>query len=524
MSPSDSATPERFDRYRLVERWLDSYFGMLWQARITAGEGMGADVSLRRVETSNITAEEIEGLRKAVSGVIGLDHGSLVPVLEVVAGDGQLSIISGPVDGISLRRAFELSEEPLPAPLVLRIGLDILRAVSITHHKALQLKAAANFAYGGLTPDSFVIGADGRTRMIEPALGSALRRVSVWSQDPNRLGWDPVEVLQVGSEVDASADVFSVGVMLWELLRGERFMSGSPFQVITKLRCSVYPRVDDNELVEDEIPEAFGDIIDQALSRDPEERFVSAGEMALAIEALGLATASDEEVAELAKELAERAPAIEPPADPHPAVRVTSPSTPPSEVSADEPPETPEPSDAPPARRKSSRPPPPAKQVMAPASAATDGADPSELAPAVEPAAAASSDPSVRRRRLVTVAGLGILSVIGLIAFSSARWVSESTGAPGAPTATRQAAPLPSAPPPALPPPGVTTAPVSATPAGGGGADSLADAGGAPTIEPSASSQPPGLPPSAQPWPSSRSTAPEPSTRKRPGDYVPDGL
>ncbi|MBW2453341.1 MAG: protein kinase [Deltaproteobacteria bacterium] len=550
MSPPDKAAPQHFDRYTLVARWLDSYFGMLWQARVARGEGQGDEVALRLVDTANLKAEDLEGLRKAASGVVGFEHASLVPVREVVAEEGQLAIISAPVDGISLRRAFELADEPLSVPLALRIGQDMLRAVSTTHLKAQQLKDAAGFAYGGLTPDHFVIGADGRTRLLEPALGSALRQVSVWSQNAQRLGWDPVEVLQVGTEVEAAADVFSIGVMFWELLRGERFMSGSPFQVITKLRCSVYPRVDDNELAEDEIPEALGDLIDQAINREAEERFASAGEMALAVEALDLPTASHDEVGDYAKELAERAPPIEPRPAAHPAIRVTSASTPPKDETEDEPPaeqaEEAEPDDQEAAADEADEteataekgaedqdgkpddepaepvpPPRPASPFARkkPAAAPPLVGRPAPKEPPPRPPRAeseASIEAPAKRGRLLALVGLAIVAVVALVAFWSARWESG----PDSPPSTTSTRPKPEPPPP--PPTVVPSAP--ATEAAAGGASPAPDGGDEPAVQPSVTATVSGPLPSARPWPTGSATAPQPSGRKRPGDYVPDGL
>jgi len=531
---------------------------------VLRGAGKGDEVALRLVDTENLTAEEVATLRKAASGVVGLKHATLVPVRETVVEGGRLAIVSGAVDGISLRRAFELATEPIPLPLVLRIGLDMLRAVSITHLKAQQLWDNAGFEYGGLTPDHFVIGADGHTRLLEPALASALRRVAVWAQHAERLGWDPVEVLQVGTEVDAAADVFSVGVMLWELLRGERFMSGSPFQVITKLRCSVYPRVDDTEQESAEIPTELADWIDQAINRDAQERFASAGEMALAIEALDLPTATIEEVAEYVSDAVVRAPVVEPRADAHRVVRVIPESTPPEDEDDAAAAETKE------AAEPESIPAPAAKVSQPKMAAVTDdelkGADEDEEADAgqepkraeadeadeTDKDAAPSQPPSLDEREepaetevsreraappkppppparakletaeepskrgpLIALVGLGIVAVIALIAFSFQ----------GGPETEVQPSAPPSASKPELPPPPpsfVTDPPLPTEEPAAGGAPA-SDGGDGPSSPATAVPTVSGPMPTAT-WPQPSGTAPQPSGRKRPGDYVPDGL
>ena len=106
MSPADSEAPLLFDRYQLIEPWLDSYFGVLWEARVTAGPWTKSTVALRLIDTAKISANDVERLRRAARGVIGMEHPTVVPVRAVLSERASLAIVSAAVDGIALRRAF----------------------------------------------------------------------------------------------------------------------------------------------------------------------------------------------------------------------------------------------------------------------------------------------------------------------------------------------------------------------------------------------------------------------------------
>lgn len=90
----------------------------------------------------------------------------------------------------------------------------------------------------------------------------------------------------VGDPLDARTDIFSLGVVLWEMLTGRRLMNGtSTYEIMMRVLNTPSPAP--STLVPD-LPPALDAIISKALSRDPNERFASADAMRKAIRGKGV--------------------------------------------------------------------------------------------------------------------------------------------------------------------------------------------------------------------------------------------
>jgi serine/threonine-protein kinase len=86
------------------------------------------------------------------------------------------------------------------------------------------------------------------------------------------------------AEPSAQTDVFSVGVVLWEILAGEKLFKGKdPVKVLGTIRESETP---DLASIRDDLPDGLLKVLDKALRRNPIERYVSSREMARDLAAL----------------------------------------------------------------------------------------------------------------------------------------------------------------------------------------------------------------------------------------------
>jgi len=251
--------------------------------------------ALRLVDGAKLLPEERDKLERAAVTIAGVEHAGIVAIRAVASDRDGLTIASDAIEALSLTQVLTKCRErgePLNVEACVQIALDMLAAVAFMHIRAPTIyKASGGFGYGGLTPDSFAVCSDGRTRMLEMSLPSVLRRFRMLAQEPQRIGYDAAEVLQVGIDVDATADVFSIGAMLWEMLRNQRLFPGTGFHVISKLRAGPLPRIDhDGSRV---LPAMLADIVATSLERSAEDRFASAGEMAAQLRDVNVACSTE---------------------------------------------------------------------------------------------------------------------------------------------------------------------------------------------------------------------------------------
>ncbi|HWZ90373.1 MAG TPA: protein kinase, partial [Polyangiaceae bacterium] len=140
------------------------------------------------------------------------------------------------------------------------------------------LHRSIGFVHGEVQPEHLVLGDDGVGRLI-PVVRAHWARGE--ERAPERLYYLAPEKL-LGDEVSPRSDVFSVGVMLWEALAGQRLMAATtPEDIITRLMSGI-PRGRAPEGEAWTLP--LTDIAERAMLVDPGQRFASAAELKEALE------------------------------------------------------------------------------------------------------------------------------------------------------------------------------------------------------------------------------------------------
>jgi serine/threonine protein kinase len=79
-----------------------------------------------------------------------------------------------------------------------------------------------------------------------------------------------------GQTIDHRSDIFSTGIILYELLAGQRMFQGETMHIYTQVRDAVYEPL---ESLRPDLPANLHQVVQQALAKDPDERYQSGGEM-----------------------------------------------------------------------------------------------------------------------------------------------------------------------------------------------------------------------------------------------------
>jgi eukaryotic-like serine/threonine-protein kinase len=217
-----------------------------------------------------------------------LNHPNILSVHDIGTCDGQPYIVSELLEGQTLRTA--LARGPLPATKVIDWADQICQGLAAAHEKGIvhrDLKPENLF----LTNDSRVKILDfGLAKLIEPRGGDEAQ-----AELPTRpLNTDPGVVMgtagymspeQVrGQPVDHRSDIFSLGVILYEMLAGERpFRGESSVEMLNAILKEDPPEL---SAANNPIAPALERIIWHCLEKNPDERFQTARDLAFAIEAL----------------------------------------------------------------------------------------------------------------------------------------------------------------------------------------------------------------------------------------------
>jgi eukaryotic-like serine/threonine-protein kinase len=227
--------------------------------------------------------EFVERFRREASAAAGLQHPNVVGVFDRGEYDGTYYIAMEYLPGRTLKDVIR-EEAPLAQERVIALGIQILRAAGFAHRRGV--------IHRDFKPQNVIVSADDRLKVTD--FGIARAGSSEMTETGSIMGtaqYLSPEQAQ-GQRVGAASDLYSIGIVLYEMLTGRvPFQGESAVSIALKhvseeppplrrLRPDVHPRLE----------QAVG----RALLKDPAQRYASADEFIAALEQAGEAIASGE--------------------------------------------------------------------------------------------------------------------------------------------------------------------------------------------------------------------------------------
>ncbi len=297
--PPGSGTPSRLGKYELVKELSGSGVGSTWVAK--AGEDATHLYSILRLHkhlTKNV--EVAEAFLKEARHAQRLKHANAVAVVETGVADGEVFVVSEHVEGETLANLVRSAgTEGLPARIQLRIALDVLEALEAAH--ALDPEP---LVHGELGPWSVLVGADGVSRIASFGVARALAKLGTHGvKNHDRLAYAAPERVKAmaapgggaAGPVDPRADLFSVGVILWEGISKQRLFS-SKIEAAIIQKVLTAPIAALASLPGLEVAPDVDEAVSKALEREPARRVASANDFIMGLEGAGpdqIASAAD---------------------------------------------------------------------------------------------------------------------------------------------------------------------------------------------------------------------------------------
>jgi serine/threonine protein kinase len=211
-----------------------------------------------------------------------INHPNIVHVFDVGHEDGQLYLVMEYVDGLDLkrlRRRAALAQRALVPTALASIAVEVLCALAWAHRGGPV--AGTPIIHRDISPENIVITREGYVKVLDFGLAKWWPRRSRVSSLEGRMifgkvRYMPPEQLR-GLEIDARADLFSLGVVLYETLRGELpFGRGAANEVLAEIRRGPPPPPTEGAGAPDPAMDA---LVQRALAPDPDDRWPSAEAM-----------------------------------------------------------------------------------------------------------------------------------------------------------------------------------------------------------------------------------------------------
>ncbi len=215
-----------------------------------------------------------------------LSHPNIVQTYEVGESDGRYFIAMEYLEGQSLRT---IQRRLSPAGLPLDEELRVLAETAHGLHYAHGLKAfngeRLNVVHRDVSPQNVFLNYDGQVKLLDFGIAKTqdaehLTKVGVIKGKIDYIAPEQIR----GEPVDARADIFALGTMMWEAITSRRFAGGPKVADVTKIHSRVTGAEPKLREVSPDVPEVLAAICDRAIALDPADRYDSALEFAEDIE------------------------------------------------------------------------------------------------------------------------------------------------------------------------------------------------------------------------------------------------
>ncbi len=231
-----------------------------------------------------------------------LNHPNLIQTYEVGEHDGRPFIVMEYLEGQPLHALMGRSGRP---NVPLSVQLTVLSKVLSGLHYAHELKgydgSPLTIVHRDVSPQNVFVCYDGQVKLVDFGIAKAAGSVARTQTGvfKGKLGYVAPEQI-TATDIDRRADLFSLGVMVWESLARKRLTAGDgEAAVLHKRTHGLHPKIRD---VAPDVPTDLAEICDRSMAVDPRERFATAAEMGAALDrAIDLhgLRATDAEIGEL---------------------------------------------------------------------------------------------------------------------------------------------------------------------------------------------------------------------------------
>jgi serine/threonine-protein kinase len=261
-------------RYRIVRK-LGS--GGMANVYLAEYQELGRRVAIKILNDRHAGDEQfVERFRREAKNAASLSHPNIVSIYDRGEAEGTYYIAMEYLDGRSLKELI-LSRGPAPVSVAIDYARQILSALRFAHRNGI--------VHRDIKPHNVLVDGEGHVKVTD--FGIARAGASQMTEEGSIIGTaqylSPEQAR--GTQVDQTSDLYSLGIVLYEMLTGNVPFSGdSPVEIAMK-HLSATPRPLSEK--RPDIPKALDLVVLRALAKDPAARYQSAEEMDADLERVG---------------------------------------------------------------------------------------------------------------------------------------------------------------------------------------------------------------------------------------------
>jgi predicted ATPase len=273
---SEQSQTEPHQRYVVEERMAEGRQGEVYRGR---DQLTGQPIAIKWLKTE-LAERHLDLIARFVrEGAVlrRLSHPNIVGILDTFEHAGRYAIVMEYVPGGSLRTLLDTAGRLLLSQ-VLTLGLELADALSRAHHLGI--------IHRDLKPENVLLAADGTPRLTDFGLARWEQDVTTLTQSGTLFGspaYMSPEAIR-GEELDGRSDIWSLGVVLYELLAGRRPFEGA--QITPVLASILEDPIPDLRQYRGDTPPALVELLGRMLVKERAQRLSSMRQVAAELEAI----------------------------------------------------------------------------------------------------------------------------------------------------------------------------------------------------------------------------------------------
>ena len=254
------------DRYRLERKLGSGGMADVWLAE---DQELGRRVAVKILHERYANDEQfVERFRREATHAAGLSHPNIVSIYDRGVADGSYYIVMEYIEGRTLKELI-VTRGPCPVPVAISYTRQILAALRYAHKNGI--------IHRDIKPHNVIVDREGRVKVAD--FGIARAGASEMTEAGSIVGTaqylSPEQAR--GAPVDESSDLYSTGIVLYELLTGTvPFTGETPVEIAMK-HLSQTPEAPSAR--RPEIPHDLDLVVLRALAKEPADRYRSAAEL-----------------------------------------------------------------------------------------------------------------------------------------------------------------------------------------------------------------------------------------------------
>ena len=277
--PLDSASMEEFGNYYLIEKIAVGGMAELFKSRQRGVHNFEKIVAIKRIlphlsDNDEFVRMFIDEAKLAAQ----LTHPNIVQIFDLGKASGFYYIAMEYVDGRDLRSLLRKVREyrlPFPEAVAAYVTMKVAMALDYAHRKRGMNDKELKLVHRDVSPQNVLISSEGAVKLVDFGIAKAATKTTqtmAGALKGKLLYMSPEQAL--GQSLDNRSDIYSLGLVLFELLTGERcFQADSELGVLEKVRLG---KVQDVQVVNPVISRDMADILNKALQKNVDQRYGSA--------------------------------------------------------------------------------------------------------------------------------------------------------------------------------------------------------------------------------------------------------